>query len=145
MTQLIYQRTASQCAIATIAMATGRDYDEVLAAGMKSGAFSEDQGCRSLAEVLQELGYDYSFSNGHPVGDFVSRYRAFETSPEFFRAFSWGRRAIMTVPSLNITDGDHSVYWDGREVFDPNPSERLRYVSLDQLLPSELILFREAA
>jgi hypothetical protein len=140
---LIYQRTPHQCAIATITMATGREYDEVLEAALASGTYEEGQGCRSYATVLKALGYSDKFENGEPVGDFASRHRGFEISPEFYRSMAWGRRAIMSVPSLNIPNDSHSVYWDGREVFDPNPPEKKRYTGFAELLPTNMVLFRE--
>lgn len=143
MADVLIQRTPYQCAIATIAMATGRDYDEVLRVGIETKAFVEGKGCCHEARILEALGFSNRFERGHAVGDFVCRRRGFETSAEFFRQFAWGRRAVMTVPSLNIPDGHHSIYWDGWEVFDPNPPSKQRYTDFGQLLPSEMILFRE--
>src|SRR4029077_15672150 len=115
--ELIPQRTAYDCGICTIAMATGRSYEEVMAAALAAKAFDEI-GLRSEQWVLERLGLDYSFENGEPVGDFVCRHRGV-LAPEFFRSFAGRRRAIMAVPSLNIEKGFHSVFWDGRRLFDP--------------------------
>jgi hypothetical protein len=145
MTDLIRQRTPHQCAIATVAMATGWDYDEVLDAGLSSGGFTEDEGCRHYSKMLEALGYSYRFVNGEPVGDFVVLSRAYAISAEFFRSQAWGRRAILSVPSLAKPGGWHSVYWDGRQVFDPNLPGHKLYAGFDELLPSEMVLFREAA
>jgi hypothetical protein len=143
MPELLVQRTPHQCAIATLAMATGRDYAEVLAAGLKCGGFVEGEGTRHEQRILVELGFDYSFEDGFPIGDFVCWHRGFEISAEGFRQRAWGRRAIMSVPSLNQEGGSHSIYWTGRDVLDPNPPERKRYSKWAELLPTELILFRE--
>lgn len=140
---LIVQRTPTQCVIATIAMATGRPYDEVLAAALASNEFDEALGCKSEAKVLEHLGYSNRFEDGFPVGDFRWMLKAYQISAEFFRDQAWGRRAIMAVPSLNITGGSHSVYWDGYSVFDPNPTVRRRYTAWKELLPTEMIVFRE--
>lgn len=143
MSGLVTQRTPNDCVIATIAMATGRPYDEVLRVGIECGAYVEGKGTRGDSKILEALGLSHEFENGRPVGDIVCKHRPHCLSAEFFRDLAWGRRAIFTVPSLNIEDGHHSVYWDGREVFDPNPPGKKRYVAFDDLLPSEVILFKE--
>ena len=53
----------------------------------------------------------------------------------------WGRRALVTVPSLNIPKGWHMVYFDGLNVFDPSLAKTYEHVT--QLEPNELVLFRE--
>jgi hypothetical protein len=63
-------------------------------------------------------------------------------APEFFRHFSWGRRAILAVPSLNLEDSFHSVYWTGRKLLDP--STRKTYERWSELRPDEIILVAEA-
>src|SRR5262249_28678854 len=62
-------------------------------------------------------------------------------APAYFLKFTWGRRALVTVPSLNNEGGHHMVLWSGREVFDP--STRKRYERWQDLRPSEIVLFRE--
>lgn len=62
-------------------------------------------------------------------------------STGFFRHLTWGRRAILAVPSLNNEGGFHSVYWNGSQVFDP--SRYRTYASWEQLMPDEIILFAE--
>jgi hypothetical protein len=141
MTRALTQRTGNQCAIATIAMATGREYDEVLATGLETKAFKEGVGCNSEKKILRALG----LSDDRESGDFVEMHRPSMLTPEYFRSIAWGRRAILTVPSLNIPGGWHSIYYDGREMFDPNPPEKARYTKFDEVLPDEVILFREAA
>lgn len=143
MIEPLIQRTPHQCAIATISTATGKDYDHVLRAALDTGEYVEGKGCRSEGRILKALGYSDDFEQGQPVGDFVCRRRPYEISAEFFRGIAWGRRAIFTVPSLNKKDGWHSVYWTGRQVLDPNPPDRARYLRFQDLLPSEMILFRE--
>ena len=72
---MIEQRTPHQCAIATIAMATGIDYDLVLKTGIESGTFVEGEGCRHEGELLEALGLSKRYENGFAVGDFVYRHR----------------------------------------------------------------------
>ncbi len=135
---LIKQRNASDCAICCIAMATGKAYEEVLEAAGED--FDPERGLRSEHAVLTRLGLSYGFEKGEPVGDFVSYHRGL-LSAEFFRNFAWGRGALVTVPSLNIQGGWHMVFWDGHHVLDP--SEGKTYSEFGQLMPDELVLFRE--
>lgn len=141
--ELIYQRTPHQCTIATVSMATGRDYDEVLRIGLEDGCYVEGEGCRATSLLLEALGYNNEFQFGECVGDFISLRRDFAHSAESFRLIAWGRRAILSVPSLNKAGGSHSVFWSGRELFDPNPPDRKRYAAWDELLPTNAVLFRE--
>jgi hypothetical protein len=121
-------------------MATQKPYEEVLAAA--EGIFLPGEGTRSAYKILENMGYSYEFKNGAPVGDIVSRHRGYGFAPELYRDFCWGRPAVITVPSLNNPGGHHMVYYDGYEVFDPNPPEKKRYTEFHELLPSEMILFR---
>lgn len=122
-----------------MAMVTGRPYEDIL--GTVGDAFEPDKGMRHEQLALKRLGFSYTFSNGEADGDIVCRHRGFEISPEYFRAFAWGRRALMSVPSLNLAGGWHMIFWDSRRIFDPSP--RLVYEQFIQLKPEEMVLFRE--
>ncbi len=141
MIALIRQRTRHDCAICTIAMALDRAYDEVHAAGVESKGFDPEVGTRSEQGILKHLGLSSTYENGRAVGDFIDTRKGYETSTEAFRDRAWGRRAILTVPSLNIVGGWHSVYWTGSQLLDPCLLKT--YESFDQLHPTEMILFRE--
>jgi hypothetical protein len=121
-------------------MAVGKPYDEVLAAA--EGIYVPGEGTRSAYKVLENLGYSYEFKNGKPVGDIMCKSRIYGITGELYRDFCWGRPCLLTVPSLNIVDGHHMVYYDGHEVYDPNPPEKKRYTEFNDLLPSEVIFFR---
>ena len=121
-----------------MAMLTGRDYEDVLAT--VGDAFEPERGMRYDQDALKRLGFAYTFQNGHPVGDVVCRHRGI-LSAEAFRGFAWGRRALLSVPSLNREGGWHMVYYDGRAVFDPSPLKSYR--CFEELMPDELVLFRE--
>ena len=135
---LITQRSGYDCGICAIAMATGHTYERVIEA---AGDDLSEKGLRSEVKMLQALGYCYDFQNGHPIGDFVCRHRGHVLDPNFFREFAWGRRALMSVPSLNDEESFHMIYWDGNCIFDPSPKKT--YTEWRQLLPDELTLFRE--
>lgn len=138
MTELVVQRTAYDCGICSIAMALGRSYEEVVAA---AGDDFSEKGLRSEVQALKGLGLNYNWRNGEPDGDFVSLHRGWAISPEFFRSLAWGRRALMSVPSLNKEGSWHMIYWTGDHVLDPSPNKT--YAEWGQLLPNEMTLFRE--
>lgn len=140
MTTLVVQRVGSDCSICAIAMLSGRAYEEIVELAGKD--YDPNKGMWSVQGTLERLGLSHAYENGQPIGDFVQLHKGFEISAEFFRSLAWGRRALISVPSLNIPGGFHMVYCDGRTVFDPSPKQR--YERFDQLLPVELVLFREA-
>ena len=139
MSALIKQRTPHDCVICSLAMLTGRSYEDVVAA--IGDVFDPERGVRYEQKALERLGFSCRFENGEPAGDFVSLHRAYAFSPQFFRSLAWGRRALVSVPSLNYPDGSHMIYWDGIAVLDP--SDKKTYQRFDELLPEELVLFRE--
>lgn len=139
MTEIVPQRTPHDCSICSMAMLTGRTYEDVLET--VGDTFDPKGGMRLEQKALQRLGFKYTHENGEAVGDIVCTHRGFYISPEFYRSMAWGRRALMTVPSLNRPGGFHMIYWDGRRVFDPSMMKT--YTEWKQLLPDELVLFRE--
>ena len=128
---MIYQRTPHDCAICTIAMATDRSYENVHAVAELYGDFHPDVGCKSEWRVLEELGYVQ-----------METFRIMNRgvlAPEFFLHFSWKRRAILAVPSLNVAGGFHSVYWDGDALWDPC-TQRI-YEKWEDLRPEDMLVF----
>lgn len=131
--KIIYQRTSTDCAICTIAMALGRTYDEVMAKALIAEAYDLQKGCRAEYSIFEAFGLVQ-------MQDFRVLHRSI-ISPEFFLHFSWGRRAILAVPSLNLEGGFHSVYWNGTELLDP--STKCVYQRWSELRPDEIILIAE--
>lgn len=113
-------------------MATGATYDRVLE--VAGDDFDPIRGCRAEWSIIEKLGFEQ-------MKDFRTLHRGI-LAPDYFLHFSWGRRAIMAVPSLNIEGGFHSVYWNGSELLDPCLAET--YSEWKQLRPEEIILFSEA-
>lgn len=141
MTVLVPQRTTSDCSICCFAMALGRTYEEVLAA--VGAHYDPTKGLANEYEALKDLGLKCKFENGELTDDseFCVKRRDWCIHPQLLRSWVWGRRAIITVPSLNNEDGFHVVYYDGKNLFDP--STKNRYVNFTDLFPDEVIVFRE--
>lgn len=147
MTTLINQRYPTDCMIAAIAMALSLPYEEVYTAAIDCGAYKEDhsEGIRNEDTILKHLGLDSKYEAGAVhVGDFRGQHKDYAISAEYFRSKLWGRPCIICLPSLNKAGGWHAIYYDGFEVFDPNPPSRNCYASdsFDSLLPHEAIIFR---
>ena len=143
MTTLIQQRTPYDCSIASLAMAMGRTYEDVLET--VGDLFHPVQGMRAVGSALKLLGLKQDYDNGLPTDecDFVSLHRDWCIHPALFRTWIWGRRSLVSVPSLNINDADalHMVYYDGKRVYDPSLFRT--YDSWTKLLPNEAIIFRD--
>ncbi|WP_409188467.1 hypothetical protein [Bradyrhizobium sp. RDM4] len=130
---LIRQREKSDCAICTIAMALARTYEEVLDAALAAKAYEPGVGTRAEYAIIERFGLKQ-------MVDFRALHRGV-LAPEFFRQLSWGRRAILAVPSLNIVGSFHSVFWTGSELRDPCTLQT--YNRWADLRPDELVLFAE--
>jgi ABC-type bacteriocin/lantibiotic exporter with double-glycine peptidase domain len=96
-TKLIKQQKPYDCAVACIAMATGKPYDDIQKRHFhqkvdlrKDGLFDSE-----IIATLRHEGMDVS----------VGKYN--------------GSPCIMTVPSLNFAKSWHVVYWDGDQILDP--------------------------
>jgi hypothetical protein len=134
---LIRQRGRSDCGVAAVAMFTGRSYEEVRAAGLRCRQFHPKSGMANCGYVLEALGFHYENLGRHPDHpapnpegpQFRSvtliRWAAGVLHPKVFRQFLWGRRALLSIVSLNQgPDGRHLVYYDGSRVLDPQEGRR---------------------
>lgn len=112
MTTLIQQRTNNDCVLACIAMAAGKPSWEE--------AWSEGD----LAEVVASKGIsDYRpwlERHGLMRDEHWREVYVHGDSQGTVKAMLWGRRAILSVYSLNHNGGHHAVYWDGERILDPN-------------------------
>ncbi len=131
---MIKQRMPTDCAICTIAMATGRPYEDVMTAALQSEAWHPDKGMRAEYRVLEQLGFQQ-------MKNFRLMHRGV-LAPEFFLHFTWERPSILAVPSLNVEGLFHSVYWTGSALFDPCTLKT--YSNWQDLRPDEIILFAHA-
>lgn len=106
--KLIRQRTNDQCAIAAIAMATGLDYDYVLNMGLLTGNYTNGNGTHT-ASLLNSLSVPYKSIYDHSK----------RISNTHWAEMLWGRRALLSVESINNEGGTHIVFWNYSEILDP--------------------------
>lgn len=108
------QRDADDCTICAIAMATGQTYERVMEVARASqGGYRREgrPGTTSPRSVLLDLGFQ------------AQRVSMASLGPHHRTRLLWGRRAILSVPSLNGYPGHHDVYWDGRAIRDPSTKQ----------------------
>jgi hypothetical protein len=158
---LVQQRVKSDCGVAAIAMFTGRSYEEVYAAARKTGKdnFDPKSGMSSVERVLEELGYHWENLGRHkdhpapnPDGP---QFRSLGLSiaswyiqPKFFAKFFWGRRALLSIHSLNnLPDGRHLVYFDGTRIWDPQEGRKGKKFAIDveQVVIADATIFQETS
>jgi hypothetical protein len=131
MTVTIKQRTNSDCVLACIAMAAGKPFDELWTQA-------------DLDEVVKSKGIsDYGpwLKRAGFVDGEHWHVHLYDGGRREYLAMLRGRRAIISVPSLNIDQGSHAVYWDGNELHDP--STMRTYCHLSSLTPTSAHIFQE--
>jgi hypothetical protein len=112
---MIKQRNMTDCGICCLAMALNVSYEDILALvpaysarltwGDKGGLYKSE-----IREVAR------AYSQGVRT---TFKYYMEDNGGDFWRDMK-GDRAILSVPSLNVEDGLHLVYWDGKAIVDPS-------------------------
>lgn len=145
--ELINQKKPDDCAVCCMTMLTGRDYEDVYKT--IGDAYVKGKGMVNDEAAMERLGYkkrripSKRVEGAYKVEyvDFKVLFKPHEISPEYFRGMVWGRRALITAPSLNVEGGAHMIYWHYDKLFDP--SNKKTYTKLEDVKPKELILFLE--
>jgi hypothetical protein len=134
--ELIGQRADDDCTICAIAMATGLPYERVMevAVNAKGGyRYQGIPGTMSPKGVLMDLGYEAQRAPMAGIGSHVRQ------------RLLWGRRAILSLPSLNGHPGHHDVYWDGRRIRDPSNKRAYMSDALAKVAPLWAVVLDERA
>lgn len=146
--RLFKQKGSSDCAVACLVMLTGMPYKKIIK--LIGDAWHVDKGMSDIGKALERLGYVKE--KKIPVKglkgawrceaqDFMEVRRQYEISAQFFKDQLWGRRALLSVPSLNIPDGWHMIYWHYDKIYDPSPKKT--YERFFDLKPEEIVIFME--
>lgn len=136
MTNIVKQKGASDCQIATIAMCLGVSYTAVKRKiGKKTFDHIWKTGTSNtdFLEILKKFGL-------HSGVDFKNIPIYYPNDLTVIKELLWHRRAILSVASLNNHNGSHALYWDGTKIFDP--STRQTYTWLSSLIISRIVLFK---
>ena len=121
MTKLIKQHTGSDCVLACIAMAFGRS--DVL------DVFTQEDIDRVVAKNGTHVDTELEKQGLVADVDFIDRSVYSGTDQDTVKALLWGRRAILSVMSLNINNGQHAIYWDGEQIYDPSTLRTFEHLS----------------
>ena len=131
MFQHVTQKTNHDCALAAIAMAVGKTYDEAWTAE-DTAKVVEAKGVASIDLWMDKQGLTH-------YKDWVEMqtYRDDQCNLKFL--LKW-RRALLSVHSLNNDCGYHMVYWDGTTLHDP--SNKSKFIHLHSVHLMRVILLR---
>lgn len=110
---VVYQRTDNDCLICSLAMLTGRSYDEI----------------EQLARQC-----DASFPAGGPMSHSIMRGVADKCGFVLLSSIYmlWTRPAIIGLVSPTIPNTGHAVFWDGEKIIDPGLCERVDRAYVDR-------------
>lgn len=114
----IYQKHKYGCGVACLAMFTNLSYNTI-----KNKFYAnhnlDKYGITNMEHILLQLGFKVKLSKKIPQ-----------------------TRAILTVESINKKNAWHSVYWNGKELFDPQISGEV--YTTEKLLTNQKELFLSA-
>lgn len=134
---LVKQRTNYDCALAVLAMATGKPYEELF----------DPEFCERVEEAktcsgdnLDEAYRRAGFVKGETMWVF---HPGVNPNYQLIRNLLRGRRAMIQVPSLNYEGAEHFIYWDGRQIHDPSNKQAYQY--MQHVFPTYVMIFDEAA
>lgn len=101
---MVRQRTLDDCMTCALAMFTGRDYDEVLAAAQ--GIFpSYKSGDLMTHSLLRRIAHGWGFALLSSI------------------YMDWRYPGIVGVVSRNLENCGHALFWDGERLIDPGGSD----------------------
>lgn len=112
MTVLIQQKTLNDCALAAIAMAAGKEawedlWTEADLEAVKGKGVADIEPYMLRAGMLRKVHYRTAYIHAN-------------LNPETLEVLLWGRRALLSVHSLNSAHNNHMIYWDGERLWDPS-------------------------
>jgi hypothetical protein len=147
-TRRVTQAGEADCALACMAMLTGRPLRAITSAfrGRRSvWSDAREHGDRGGGlhrgiQALKHLGFTY-FDDGPRSFiqvDFLDR----SPTPNELEVLTWGRRAMLSVRSRRGR-GWHMVYWDGHRGYDPSPFHRRNKTPILSRQCRTIYLFRE--
>lgn len=119
---MIKQRATFDCFLACLAMATNRPYEEMF----------DPEFCAKIEKAKGTGGKDMDEAirlSGLTEEDYKCIYSEGLRTSGNFKQILWGRKAIIQVPSLNIEEGMHCIFWTGSEILDPSNKQVYHWLS----------------
>lgn len=132
---LVKQKSNYDCALACLAMVSGKNYDEIF----------DSEFCERIEKATtctdNDLVEAYRLAGFEKGKNMRSIYIGPTVNAVIVRQLIWGRRALIQVPSLNYNNCEHFIYWNGYEIFDPSNKQTYKY--LQNVFPTYVVLFDE--
>jgi hypothetical protein len=121
MIKVVKQRAVSDCVLACLAMASGKDYTTIFSKKLiksieKAGGAHGD----TLDQAYSAAGYvkDKTYTDVYTAQANVST----------IKALIWKRKAMLQVDSLNFDGGMHLIFWDGDKIIDPSNKQTYKFI-----------------
>jgi len=130
------QEGESDCLLACLATAVQRPINEIWSPGFRADVEENKGTYGDSVDTAFELAGLRRNKDYWQV--FIPMAQA---SSPIVRQLLNGRRALLQVPSLNIANAAHILYWDGKRIFDP--SRRQVYSCMSQLVLQSVWIFKE--
>jgi len=119
--KIVKQKGESDCVLASLAMVTGRPYSSMFKPAFRAKIEAERGCCNDLFKQAMKLA-------GLVEGENVKCVYTQNLDKSFIQALVWKRKAMIQVTSLNIAKGEHMIYWDGQELFDPSNKQVYKFI-----------------
>lgn len=134
---LLKQQSNNDCYLACVANATGKNYQSTFPEEFLALVESTPGVQGAMIEQVWEM---CGLKENVDYWDYYCGHGG--VSAQWVHYFIQGRRAILTVPSLNNPPpACHAVYWDGRTLHDPSNLQVYKY--LEQCYPSRIVIFNQ--
>jgi ABC-type bacteriocin/lantibiotic exporter with double-glycine peptidase domain len=121
MTKVVKQKTKNDCALACLAMVSGKNYDKIFK--------------KSLIKAIEKAGtatgdnLDAAYKAAGYIKD--ETYKVLYTAQDnanTVRSMIWKRKALLQVDSLNYEGGMHLIFWDGEKLIDPSNHQTYKFI-----------------
>lgn len=124
---IIRQRTDSDCGICCIAMMAGVSYETAMQAAGTD--FVDGVAPEAVAPILKRLGFKAQDIETIPLD---------RDGSDDFKGILRGRRALVSVRSINEPGANHMLFWNQDRLIDPSP--RVKQTNVNTIKPHRIVL-----
>lgn len=129
--KIVLQRNPADCGICSIAMALDKPYETILKNALKLNCFDPIEGMDEEEKLLNHYGKKVTY---------IDRLNIPKNIKDLER-FLDNKKALVIVPLKSNPEIWHLTYWDGKNLFDPDPKNY--YTNLKETKPLEIILIHD--
>jgi ABC-type bacteriocin/lantibiotic exporter with double-glycine peptidase domain len=132
--RIVKQKGDSDCVLAVLSMAVNKPYSQMFKPKFCEAVEAADGCTQDLLKKAFKLA-------GLVEGENMRSLYTHQLDKHYIAALLWERRAMIQVTSLNYRKGEHFIYWDGKELFDPSNKQVYKFV--ENLRPTYLWLLKD--